>query len=607
MQYVKFFSLLLLSITFLPISAQEQVSVKIDFGNTLSDLPWNNLTGARTGELFNLVDSRGLTTEISIIVSDSFNGINNSGTTAPDPNLGFPGTASSDSFFGNFAEFSDVIEPTAAVTISNLETDREYDLSLFSSRLATDNRETEYILEAATIDTAFLQGSDNADVTVDFSGIFPAVDGTITIRCTAGPNNNNEFDFYYLGALILSFEDEPVVIDPALELVFPNGGEYWQSNKLPEIRWRSQGIDSLTIAFSLDDGLTWNEVDRVSGFTQSYEWNPPQVDNSTARVMVSGGQMSVTSDSFFEISTSDTTECHIVVLGSSTAAGTGPSAQDSAWVWRYQDFIFQNDTRMRVTNLAQGGFTTYNILPTGAEIPAGINQSIIEERNVTMARSLNPNAVIINLPSNDAANNFSVEDQLRNYSFMTDSLDVDSIIYWVATPQPRNNFNDDRIQIQLDMRDSTFSIFQDRAINFWDGFQTVDNGLDASFDSGDGVHMNDAGHMELFLRVLESEIPSFLIDAKTEDIVNSISNELLSQQINVYPNPTQRKLNIKWEEKQIAEVEIYNVQGQLIISQNAMKADSTFKLDVRHLSEGLYYLKIISTDDIILAKSFLKY
>jgi len=607
MQYVKFFSLLLLSITFLHISAQEQVSVKVDFGNTLSDLPWNNLTGARTGELFNLVDSRGLTTEISIIVSDSFNGINNSGTTAPDPNLGFPGTVSSDSFFGNFAEFSDVIEPTAAVTISNLETDREYDLSLFSSRLATDNRETEYILEAATIDTAFLQVSDNADVTVDFSGIFPAVDGTITIRCTAGPNNNNEFGFYYLGALILRFEDEPVVIDPALELVFPNGGEYWQSNKLPEIRWRSQGIDSLTIAYSLDDGLTWNEIDRVSGFTQSYEWNPPEVDNNTARVMVSGGQMSVTSDSFFEISTSDTTECHIVVLGSSTAAGTGPSTQDSAWVWRYQDFIFQNDTRMRVTNLAQGGFTTYNILPTGAEIPAGVNQSINEERNVTMARSQNPNAVIINLPSNDAANNFSVEDQLRNYSFMTDSLDVDSIIYWVATPQPRNNFNDDRIQIQLDMRDSTFSIFQDRAINFWDGFQTVDNGLDASFDSGDGVHMNDAGHLELFLRVLESEIPSFLIDAKTEDIVNSISNELLSQQINVYPNPTQRKLNIKWEEKQIAEVEIYNVQGQLIISQNAKKADSTFKLDVRHLSEGLYYLKIISTDDIILAKSFLKY
>jgi len=343
------------------------------------------------------------------------------------------------------------------------------------------------------------------------------------------------------------------------------------------------------------------------GNPQSYEWSPPEVDNSTARVMVSGGQMTVVSDSFFEIAATDTSECHILVLGSSTAAGTGPSTRDSAWVWRYQDFIFQNDTRMRITNLAQGGFTTYNILPTDTEIPTGINQSINEQRNVTMARSLNPNAVIINLPSNDAANNFSVEDQLRNYSFMTDSLDVDSIVYWVATPQPRNNFNDDRIQIQLDMRDSTFSIFQDRAINFWDGFQTVDNGLDASFDSGDGVHMNDAGHLELFLRVLESEIPSFLIDAKTEDIANSISNELLSQQINVYPNPTQRKLNIKWEEKQIAEVEIYNVQGQLIISQNAKKAGSTFKLDVRHLSEGLYYLTIKSTDDIILAKSFLKY
>ena len=345
--------------------------------------------------------------------------------------------------------------------------------------------------------------SDNTSSIVDFSAVFPAADGTITIRCTAGPNNNNNaFNFYYLGALILNFEDEPVVIDPALELVYPQGGEFWQSSKQPEIRWRSQGIDSLILAYSLDDGLTWNEIDRVSGFTQSYEWNPPEVDNNTARVMISGGQMEVLSDSFFEISTSDTTECHIVVLGSSTAAGAGPSTRDSAWVWRYQDFIFQNDTRMRATNLAQGGFTTYNILPSGTEIPEGINQSINEQRNVTMARSLNPNAVIINLPSNDAANNYSVDDQLRNYSFMTDSLDVDSIVYWIATTQPRNNFNDDRVQIQLDMRDSTFSIFQDRAINFWDGFETEANGLDPAFDSGDGVHMNDAGHLELFLRVL---------------------------------------------------------------------------------------------------------
>ena len=547
-----------------------------------------------------------MSTEISITVSDSFNGINNSGTTAPDPNLGFPSTATGDSFFGNLVEFSDVIEPTAAVTIANLDIDRAYDLSLFSSRLATDNRETEYILEASTIDTAFLQVSDNTSSIVDFSAVFPAADGTITIRCTAGPNNNNAFNFYYLGALILNFEDEPVVIDPALELVYPQGGEFWQSSKQPEIRWRSQGIDSLILAYSLDDGLTWNEIDRVSGFTQSYEWNPPEVDNNTARVMISGGQMEVLSDSFFEISTSDTTECHIVVLGSSTAAGAGPSTQDSAWVWRYQDFIFQNDTRMRATNLAQGGFTTYNILPSGTEIPEGINQSINEQRNVTMARSLNPNAVIINLPSNDAANNYSVDDQLRNYSFMTDSLDVDSIVYWIATTQPRNNFNDDRVQIQLDMRDSTFSIFQDRAINFWDGFETEANGLDPAFDSGDGVHMNDAGHLELFLRVLNSEIPDFLIDLKT-DFTSSISDEVLSHKINVYPNPTQYELNLTWEEKQIAQTEVYNLQGQLIFSKNTDQGNSILKMDVSQLPKGLYFLKIKSSNDIILSKSFLKY
>lgn len=502
MQYVKITFLLLCSLAFCFLQAQERVSVSVDFGNNLSELPWNNLTLPRTGALTNLLDSRGLPSDLNIRVSDAFNGINNSGTTNPDPSLDLPSTATADSFFGNLTLFGDATEPTAAVTISNMDVKRSYDLSLFASRLASDNRETEYIIESATTDTAYLSVSDNMDTAITFQNLRPAADGTITIRCTAGPNNDNEFNFYYLGALVLQFEAEPVEVDPTLALVFPQGGEFWQSSQRPEIRWQSQGIGIVDLQYSIDDGLSWIEIETVNALAQSYEWAPPMINNTSVKVRIVGEELMDESEDFFEISTTDTSDCHIVILGSSTAAGTGPSTLDSAWVWRYRDFMFQNDTRKRVTNLARGGFTTYNIIPTASQIPEGVNQTIDPARNVTMARSLNPDAVIINLPSNDAANGFSVATQLTNYSLMTDSLDVDSIVYWIATPQPRNNFNTAQKQIQLDLRDSTFAIFGDFAIDFYNGFQTAENDLDPAFDSGDGVHMNDAAHRELFLRVV---------------------------------------------------------------------------------------------------------
>lgn len=56
---------------------------------------------------------------------------------------------------------------------------------------------------------------------------------------------------------------------------------------------------------------------------------------------------------------------HIVVLGSSTAAGTGTTNPDSAWVNRFRNYFVAQDSSFRVINLAVGGYTTYHIMPTG--------------------------------------------------------------------------------------------------------------------------------------------------------------------------------------------------------------------------------------------------
>jgi len=59
----------------------------------------------------------------------------------------------------------------------------------------------------------------------------------------------------------------------------------------------------------------------------------------------------------------------IVVLGSSTAAGAGSSTSDSAWVNRYRSFLQTLNPGNEVLNLARGGFSTLQLMPTGFEPP----------------------------------------------------------------------------------------------------------------------------------------------------------------------------------------------------------------------------------------------
>ena len=105
---------------------------------------------------------------------------------------------------------------------------------------------------------------------------------------------------------------------------------------------------------------------------------------------------------------------HIVVLGSSTAAGAGPSVPDSTWVNRYRKFIQEINPANQVTNLAQGGTNTYQIMPTWFVPPPGRPTSN-PARNITQAILLGADAVIINMPSNDAAGGIGTNEQLFNF------------------------------------------------------------------------------------------------------------------------------------------------------------------------------------------------
>jgi lysophospholipase L1-like esterase len=194
----------------------------------------------------------------------------------------------------------------------------------------------------------------------------------------------------------------------------------------------------------------------------------------------------------------------IVVLGSSTAAGTGPSTPDSTWVNRYRNYLQSINPGNDVINLAVGGYNTYRIMPTGFVPPPGRPNPDVA-RNITAALAEYPDAIIVNMPSNDVAAGFSYAEQMFNLDTIVQIANAASVPIWICTTQPRN-FSAAQAQLQWDLKDSILSIFTPNTIDFWTTIATPSYFIDSLYDSGDGVHLNDAGHNILESRVIAADI-----------------------------------------------------------------------------------------------------
>jgi len=322
----------------------------------------------------------------------------------------------------------------------------------------------------------------------------------------------------------------------SLTIISPNGGEFWQVGKTPNIIWESLDLlASITLEYSIDNGFTWEIIDTGIPSTQnSYAWDVPNKTSQQCLVRAKSGSVSDTGDGVFEIS-DDTSSCTIVVLGSSTAVGFGASTPEKSWVNLYSAAIFQKNTKLNVENLSLGGYTTYHILPTGTTLPTGVTVSIDENRNITKALESNPVAIIINMPSNDTANGYTATAQLENYDLLNTEANANSVGLWIATPQPRDAFDVTKLQTQKDVRDAITAIYADNAIDFWTDIAGTDDKILPLLRFGDGIHVNDIGHDILFNKVLTKNIDATACITAPLGLTNiEISDNF---NLKVYPNP----------------------------------------------------------------------
>ncbi len=215
----------------------------------------------------------------------------------------------------------------------------------------------------------------------------------------------------------------------------------------------------------------------------------------------------------------------IVILGSSTAAGTGPSVSDSAWVNRYRTFLTDINPSNQVINLAQGGYTTYKSMPTAFVPPPG-RPTPDNTKNIDAALSYNPDAIIINYPSNDASNGFGVIEQMGNFDSIANYAASFGVPVWIATTQPKTNLSAAGDSIQIGVRDSILSTYGSMAIDFWTTIADSNNDIEPQYDA-DGTHLNDAGHAILVSRVVAADIPSaiYVPPASPDYFIHSVYDE----------------------------------------------------------------------------------
>jgi lysophospholipase L1-like esterase len=229
-----------------------------------------------------------------------------------------------------------------------------------------------------------------------------------------------------------------------------------------------------------------------------------------------------------------TAQKRIVVLGSSTAEGSGAWPLDSSWVNKLQFYFRQNTNAGNpdtiVTNLGKGGYTTYKIMPTGY-VPPPNRPTSIPDSNVTKALSYNPDVIIINMPSNDIASGYTDVEFMNNLRFLFNHIQSANVRAFITTTQPRNDFSDAQRQLLRNLVDSINNNFGMYAVDFWTDLVTNDglNRIRPEVSAGDNIHVNNLGHRLIFEEVISenlfpvnSPLPVVLSNFKGKRINNEI-------------------------------------------------------------------------------------
>ena len=198
----------------------------------------------------------------------------------------------------------------------------------------------------------------------------------------------------------------------------------------------------------------------------------------------------------------------LAIIGSSTSACTGPSTYDSCYVGRLVKYYSSVGSPITVYNIAIGGTNPYQAMPTGY-IPPLNRPSTNTNANITNAINNNPGAILVNFPSNNYCE-YTVAEVLNCFRIIKQAANAANIPCYITTTQPREEgcFLNDSVQLKFTrIKDSVLQQFGSYSIDFYTTLADPnDSTIFDAYNSGDGIHLNNAGHRILFERVRDKNI-----------------------------------------------------------------------------------------------------
>ena len=198
-----------------------------------------------------------------------------------------------------------------------------------------------------------------------------------------------------------------------------------------------------------------------------------------------------------------------VVLGSSTAAGTGASP-GQAWADRLRAEAVA--ARAGIDNRARPGTVTWQAMPAGTARPAD-RPATIASMDIDAVLATRPTLLMLASPTNDTLQGYAADETIANLvALRRRALDAGTAVVVLST-QPRNDASAARRATLRTIDTAMAAEVGACFVAVRAALEGESGGLSATFDSGDGVHPNDAGHALIHER-LRAVVTAHLADGR---------------------------------------------------------------------------------------------
>ncbi|MDQ7990021.1 MAG: SGNH/GDSL hydrolase family protein [Candidatus Dactylopiibacterium sp.] len=178
------------------------------------------------------------------------------------------------------------------------------------------------------------------------------------------------------------------------------------------------------------------------------------------------------------------------VIGSSSAAGAGALAGQGWAALLQADY---SGSQVTIRNLAVGGTVSYQGLPTGSSSMAG-RPAPEPAANVTAALAAKPRLLLVSYPTNDTALGYAVSETVANLHAIRAAALAEGVPVILLSTQPRDLSSG--LLARLVQIDEQLAALAGRCfVPVREALAGPDGKLSATYDAGDGVHPNAAGHV----------------------------------------------------------------------------------------------------------------